>query len=733
MASKIPLSLAVAVSITATALPHSALSKDTPKGNLMSTWPSLPGSNTPPASQTPPPPPSTGEEPAEAPAKAAAVKPAAPKPPAPKPAPVVAAAPVPQGPTPADAARFIDQVNAQDKAAYPAEQSAAWLSETDINDDSQLLAARANELSLARQSQQIEESKQFTGLDLPQNTARPMLMIKTSNPMPAPSDPAKRAELAALATRLDQEYGAGKYCPPGKSECLNIEQLSDIVDHSHDQKALAQAWTEWHSISRPMRGDYTRMVGLMNEGSRELGYKDTGELWRANYDMSPAEFEATTDRLWQQVKPLYSGLQCYVRNRLDQWYPGAVGGNGLIPADLLGNMWAQDWSNIYDLVKPYAGVGKLDVDSALQKRHDDLEARMMGEFRSRYAQEHPNQTPSVVEQANEEHKVDIEFAKQMAKISEDFYTSVGFPALPASFYQKSMLTRPRDRDVVCHASAWDMNQSGDLRVKMCIKPDEESLETIHHEMGHIYYYLMYNGLPFLYQNGANDGFHEAIGDTITLSLTPQHLVKIGLLQDVDNNPQAVVNAQMKRALAKIAFLPFGKLIDEWRWNVFSGEVQPADYNKAWWALREQYQGIKAPVPRTEADFDPGAKYHIAANVPYTRYFLSFVLQFQFQKALCAAAGYNGPLYACDIYGSKAAGQKYMAMLRDGASMPWQDTLQKLTGTRDIDAAALIEYFQPLQQFLQQQNAGKTCGWTPDSNPLQASSAPAPLLAAANTN
>jgi peptidyl-dipeptidase A len=471
----------------------------------------------------------------------------------------------------------------------------------------------------------------------------------------------------------------------------------------------------------------------MNQGARELGYKDTGELWRANYDMSPADFEATTNRLWEQVKPLYSQLQCYVHGRLDQWYPGAIGSNGLIPADMLGNMWAQDWSNIYGLVQPYAGIGKLDVDAALQKRHDDLEAKLMGQFRDRYTQEHPNQSPSIAEQANEEHKVDIEYARQMAKISEDFYTSVGFPALPASFYQKSMLTRPRDRDVVCHASAWDMNQNGDVRIKMCIKPDEESLTTIHHEMGHIYYFLTYNGQPFLYQNGANDGFHEAIGDTITLSLTPQHLVKIGLLQDADVSDEAVVNAQMKRALSKIAFLPFGKLIDEWRWKVFSGEVQPADYNKAWWALREKYQGVKAPLARSEADFDAGAKYHVAGNVPYTRYFLSFVLQFQFQKALCNASGYNGPLYACDIYGSKAAGQKYMAMLRDGASAPWQDTLQKLAGTRDIDASALIEYFQPLQKFLQLQNSGKACGWTEDANPLQASAAPAPLLAAASTN
>lgn len=623
-----------------------------------------------------------------------------------------------KAPTSADAAHFIAQVNADDKASYPESTAAAWLAETFITDDSQLVNAKAGERGLALLSRQIEDSKKYKDLKLPPEVARQLLLVRISSAVPAPSAPAKRAELAQLATKLDGEYGAGKYCPPGKKECQNLDQLEEIINHSRDPAALAEAWAGWHSIGRPMRSDYVHFAELMNDGAHELGFKDTGELWRAGYDMSPQAFSQETERLWSQVKPLYTQLHCYVRSKLHDKYGSLVPENGLIPADLLGNMWAQEWTNIYDLVQPYPDAGSLDVSGALQARHDALETKMMGDFRADYARQHGNAEPSISALADAEHQVDIAYAKEMAKISEDFYTSIGFPPLPGSFYEKSMLTRPRDRDVVCHASAWDMDQSGDVRIKMCIRPDEESLTTIHHEMGHIYYYLMYNPLAFLYQAGAHDGFHEAIGDTITLSLTPQHLQRVGLVDKVVDDQHALINAQMKRALEKIAFLPFGKLIDQWRWQVFSGQIKTTELNKGWWTLREKYQGIKAPVARSESDFDPGAKYHIPGNTPYTRYFLSFIIQFQFHKALCDAAGFKGPLYLCDIYGSKDAGAKFMAMLQEGASEPWQDTLYKLTGTRDMDGSAIIEYFQPLMQYLQQQNQGKSCGWAEDGDPLE---------------
>lgn len=634
-----------------------------------------------------------------------------------------AAAPVKAGASAEDAARFIAKVDADDKAIYGESTAAAWVSETFITPDTQTLNAKAGERQLALLSSQIEQSKQYNGVaGLAPDVARQLLLVKIASPVPAPSDAAKRGELAALATKLDGEYGAGKYCPPGKpdSECKNLDQLSEVIAKSRDPKALDEAWAGWHAIARPMRSDYVRFTQLMNDGAKELGFADTGELWRAGYDMTPKEFSDETERLWGQVKPLYDQLHCYVRGKLHAQYGDRVPLDGLIPADLLGNMWAQDWSNVYDLVAPFkdSDSGSLDVDGALRARRDTLARQMTAEFNASWAKSHPGSKPGVTELANLEQRIDTRFAADMAKIAEDFYTSVGFPKLPDSFWKQSMLTRPRDRDVVCHASAWDMDQKGDVRIKMCIKPDEESLETIHHEMGHVYYFLSYNGLPFLYQAGAHDGFHEAIGDTITLSLTPAHLQKIGLVGQVPNDPRALLNAQMKRALSKIAFLPFGKMIDQWRWKVFSGEIAPADLNKGWWQLREQYQGIKAPVPRTEEDFDAGAKYHIPGNTPYTRYFLSFVVQFQFQKALCDAAGFKGPLYACDIYGNKEAGEKFQAMLKAGAAQPWQDTLEKLTGKRQMDASAILEYFEPLAGYLRQQNSGKACGWKEDGDPLE---------------
>jgi peptidyl-dipeptidase A len=390
--------------------------------------------------------------------------------------------------------------------------------------------------------------------------------------------------------------------------------------------------------------------------------------------MSPEEFDAESERLWQQVKPLYAALQCHARAKLAEKYGASrVPPGKPIPAQLLGNMWAQQWSKIYeDILKPYPAVKIETADRQLTLQKWD--------------------------------------AVRMTHSAESFYTSLGFPVLPQTFWERSMFVRPRDREVVCHPSAWDMGDGKDVRLKVCLTPTEEDLYTVYHELGHVYYFISYAHQPFLFRDGANDGFHEAIGDTINLSVTPAYLAKIGLAPAVPPSREAVINQQMKMALDKIAFLPFGRLIDLWRWRVFSGEITPANYNAAWWELRRHYQGIAPPIPRTEADFDPGAKYHIPANTPYTRYFLSFILQFQFHKALCAAAGQTGPLNECSIFGSTAAGERYAQMLALGASEPWQDAMQKLTGTRRIDAGAIIEYFQPLMGWLSEQNKNRQCGW-----------------------
>ena len=550
-----------------------------------------------------------------------------------------------------------------------------WLQQTYINDDSDAVSARSNDRYLAYFNSAVKQARAYDGQPQSAASKRAIDLLKLGVTTPAPDDPALRAELTRLSTDLDAAYGKAKFCidGPGKN-CLGIDGLGEALARTRDYDAALKIWTGWHDQAAGMRRNYARFVELQNQGARELGYKDTGAMWRSGYDMSPDEFTAVAEKLWNQVKPLYDALHCYTRVKLTQKY-GAdkVRPGEPIPAHLLGDMWGLQWTRIYDdLLMPYPKVPVESADRALRAQKWD--------------------------------------AVRMAKSAESAYTSLGFPALPKTFWERSMLTRPRDRDVQCHASAFHIDAKEDVRIKTCLSPNEEDLTTIYHEMGHVYYYLSYKDQPFMFEGGAHDGFHEAIGDTVNLSVTPAYLASIGLARPAKPSNEAVINSQMKLALDKVAFLPFGKVVDEWRWRVFSGEIKPADYNRTWWELRRKYQGIAPAVMRDETRFDAGAKYHVPGNTPYTRYFLAYILQFQFHKALCEAAGWKGPLHECSVFGSKAAGRKFQAMLAAGASQPWQDTLQKLTGTREMDAAVILEYFQPLMKWLEEQNRGQTCGW-----------------------
>jgi len=569
---------------------------------------------------------------------------------------------------------FVARVNKDLQQRGHENAMAGWVNETYITPDTDQLAAKAAERVLEYYPGAVRESKAYDGMDVPPESRRAMMLLRQGLSTPAPDDPAKREELTTLGTHMRSMYSSAKWCPGGPETCRNLDQLADTLVKSRDWDEQLEAWKGWHTTSRPMRKDYQRFVELVNEGAKELGYGDLGEMWRSGYDMSPVEFEAETERLWKQVKPLYDGMHCYARTKLQEKYgKDRVPDGKPIPAHLFGNMWAQQWNNIFDLLEPYPGVSNLDVGSALKKQGYDT--------------------------------------TRMTRSAESFYVSLGFPKLPDTFWANSLLSRPRDREVVCHASAWNMDTHGDVRIKACIQPTEEDLYTIYHELGHVYYYLSYLDQPFLFQEGAHDGFHEAVGDTINLSMTEGYLAGIGLLpKGAKSSREALINRQMKVAAEKIAFLPFGKLVDQWRWGVFSGAIKPANYNQAWWDLRRKYQGVEAPVARSEEDFDPGAKFHVADNTPYTRYFLAFVLQFQFHKALCDAAGWKGPLHECSIYGSAEAGRRFREMLALGASQPWQDALEKLTGTRQMDASAIIEYFQPLMAWLEEQNRGHSCGW-----------------------
>ena len=574
-------------------------------------------------------------------------------------------------PSVAEAIAFVDSAEAVLMDLAVRAERAAWIQSTYITEDTELLAAQEFEKYVAASVALAKQAARYVDLDLPEDVRRKLTLLRLSQTMPAPADPAKTAELTRIAARMESTYGRGRYCRPS-GECFDLEELSDTLALSRDPDRLLEAWVGWHSISIPMRQDYQRFVELVNEGARGLGFADAGAMWRSGYDMPPDEFAAEVDRLWSQVKPLYDALHCHVRAKLGEYYGfDLVPQDGPIPAHLLGNMWAQAWGNIYELVAPPSSDPGYDLTEVLQSRQID--------------------------------------AKEMVRYGERFFTSLGFDPLPETFWTRSLFTKPADRDVVCHASAWNIDAVEDLRIKMCIQPTAEDFQTIHHELGHNFYQRAYNKQPFLFRSGANDGFHEAVGDAVALSVTPRYLVQVGLI-DREPDPSGDLGLLMRDALEKVAFLPFGLVVDQWRWKVFSGEIGPEEYNRAWWELREKYQGVAPPVERTEEHFDPGAKYHVPANVPYTRYFLAHILQFQFHRALCQAAGYTGPLNRCSIYGNKEAGKRLQAMLELGQSRPWPEALEALTGQREMDATAILDYFAPLKAWLDEQNRGRTCGW-----------------------
>ena len=547
-----------------------------------------------------------------------------------------------------------------------------WAQATNITDETNAAAAeigaRATKLSVSL----ANESKKFNIDDLPPDLARKMTKLRAGITIPAPSTEGAAEELSKITTDLDAKYGTGTFNYKGKD--MTLDELSTIIETSRDPEELKTVWEGWRTVSPAMKDEYARMVEIANEGAQELGYPSLDQMWLSNYDMAPEEMEAEVDRLWGQVEPLYKELHCYARTKLNAQYGDDVQPKtGPIRADLLGNMWAQDWSGIYDVVKTDTPGPSYNVTQRLvEKGYDPI---------------------------------------KMVKTGEAFFTSLGFAPLPETFWERSMITRPEGKEVICHASAWDLDNKEDVRIKMCTEVNEEDFDTVHHELGHNFYQRAYKDQDFLYKDGANDGFHEAIGDFIGLSITPEYLKQIGLIDESEMPPADADTALLLNiALKKIAFLPFALTVDGWRWDVLSGKTAPADYNDAWWAKRLEMQGIVPPGPRPADAFDPGAKYHIPGNTPYLRYFLSYILQFQFHKAACEQAGWEGPLHRCSIYDNKEVGERFNAMLEMGASKPWPDALEAFTGTREIDGSAIVEYFDPLMVYLKEQNEGQSCGW-----------------------
>jgi len=578
-------------------------------------------------------------------------------------------------PTAADAKQFVEETE-QKLFDYSIDAGRIyWINSTYITDDTDALAAKVGAEGTTMSVQAAIEAARFndvSGLDAV--TRRKLDKLRGGIVLPAPTTDGASTELNEIATKLNSAYGKGKGTLNGKE--INGSDIEAEMGTNRNPDELAEMWASWHTnVGAPMKDDYARMVEIANEGAQELGFADVGAMWRSGYDMPADDFARLTDKLWAQVKPLYDQLHCYTREKLNEKYGDEVQPEtGPIRADLLGNMWAQEWGNIYDIVAP-EGAGDIGFDTTELLKAKDYDAM------------------------------------KMVKVGEGFFSSLGFDPLPETFWQRSLFTKPGDREVVCHASAWDIDNKDDVRIKMCIKVNGDDFTTIHHELGHNYYQRAYNKNSYLHLDGANDGFHEAIGDAVALSITPEYLVQVGLL-DAKKVPSADkdIGLLLRQAMDKVAFLPFGLLVDKWRWGVFKGDIQPADYTTAWHDLKLEYQGITPPVERPADAFDPGAKYHIPGNTPYSRYFLARILQFQFYKAACDAAGWKGPLHRCSFYGNKQVGAKLNAMLEMGASKPWPEALEAFTGTREMDGSAMISYFAPLMDWLKEENKGKSCGW-----------------------
>ena len=576
-----------------------------------------------------------------------------------------------------DLEKFLAKVESENKKDGPVIYSASWISSNFITYDSQKVIADYGTKSTLKSLERSREAASFDGLDTSKENQRMLNILKSSFVMPPPLDEELASELSQITTSLEAMYGSGEYCFDGE-ECYDLEAFESIIDNSRDPKELLRAWEGWHEIGKPMKPMYMRMVDIGNQGSVDLGYEGLSDLWFSKYDMPAEDFLDDTDRVWSEVKPLYDALHCHVRAKLNEHYGDEViSKTGPLPVHMLGNMWGQSWSNIYDLV---------------------------------YEEKPDSKYIDVTKIINEKSLTEIE----MVEYAEDFFISMGFKPLPKTFWERSLFVKPRDRSVVCHASAWNLDPANnDLRIKMCIEKNEEDFITIHHELGHIFYYQAYNHIPTVFQAGANDGFHEAFGDLLTLSITPDYLVDIGFISedDAEEAKQDPIGLLMKQALDGVVIVPWALMLDKWRSGVFDGEINESNLNSSWWSLREEYQGINTSYERSENYFDPGAKYHIPGNTPYTRYYLASIMQYQFHEALCNLINYDGYLHECSIYGNKEAGDRIITTMAMGQSLPWQEAFENLTGSRQLSGKSIMNYYAPLKEWLDEENKNRTCGWS----------------------
>jgi len=583
------------------------------------------------------------------------------------------------------AALFIQTAEEELRQSAVRSTFASWNYESNITDATQKVSDRATEAAslltkkLGKEAQKFDIA-QIQNLDV----KRKLKLMKNIGTAALPKQQLK--EFIELTTNMGKAYSTAKVLDRETGQkSLSLEpELTTILARSRDPATLRYYWEQWREQSgKKIRNMYHKYVGLYNQAAKANGFVDASLMKVSAYESDT--FQQEMEDTWQGLRPLYQQLHAYVRTKLGEHYgPDVVPGRGPLPAHLLGNMWAQSWNNIADILRPFPTKPSINVTGEMIRQ---------------------GWTP-----------------RKMFEKADDFFQSMGMDPMPPKFWSGSILEKPKDgRELTCHASAWDFYNGEDFRIKQCTRVNQEDFVTVNHEMGHVQYFLQYNNQSYLYRDGANPGFHEGVADILSLAVgTATYFQKLGLLgEEVDiGDEETNINILFDMALERIAFLPFGYLVDKFRWDVYSGRTSLDNMNCHWWKLRHEIQGLAPPGPRDNSQFDAGAKYHVAGDVGYVRYFTAFIYEFQFYRALCLESGDyvpgdpKKPLHRCNFYGNTAAGDKLRAMLQMGASRPWMEAMEKMTGQRAMSTKAIREYFGPLETWLQQENrrAGVEVGW-----------------------
>ncbi len=570
-------------------------------------------------------------------------------------------------------AAFIVRAEQELTLADAANQRAQWVNQTNLNEDTNWLAARASERFTAVQMNLARTAATYRSRDIDPIIARKLALLAVAVRSPAPPSSDQAGQWADLRTRLVARYNQQRVVD-GERMLGSYGEVRHAMETTRDPEALLHLWHEWHAVGHDLEDDYARYVALSRQGAQSLGFHDVGELWRSVYDMSPTEMAADTERLWAEIRPLYAALHCHTRAALSKAYgAGVQAPAGPIRIELTRNPMGMYWVGAYDLLATGLPTPGYDLDHLLESHPSSGEA--------------------------------------LAHYADRFWTSTGLPAMPASFWTRSLFDKPSDRTVACSGSAAIVGDPTDVRLKMCVGNNALDFSTVHHEVGHAVYALAYQEQPYLFRGAANDAFHEAVADLGALSITPAYLQAIGIITPAEAlGADQDLGLLLRMALQRVTFLPFSLIVDRWRWQVYAGAVPPAQYDATWWSLVAQYQGLMPGETRPEGSFDIAALPHITSDISYIRYFYAYLIEFQLFKAACDAAGWTGPLHRCSLYGNAAAGAHLRPMLAMGASRPGADALEAGTGARRVSAEGLLAYFAPLRAYLDAQNQERQCGW-----------------------